>query len=54
MTELMIFVGGLLVLMAIGLPVVVAIGVTSFIAGGNRHRRVACRAASAAHGANPQ
>ena len=32
MTELMIFVGGLLVLMAIGLPVVVAIGVTSFIA----------------------
>ena len=32
MTELLIFVGGLLVLMAIGLPVVVAIGVTSFIA----------------------
>ncbi|MBU2954384.1 TRAP transporter large permease [Marinobacter sp. F3R08] len=32
MTELLIFVGGLLVLMVIGLPVVVAIGVTSFIA----------------------
>lgn len=32
MVELLIFVGGLLVLMAIGLPVVVAIGVTSFIA----------------------
>jgi tripartite ATP-independent transporter DctM subunit len=32
MIELLIFVGGLLVLMAIGLPVVVAIGVTSFIA----------------------
>lgn len=32
MTELGIFVGGLLVLMAMGLPVVVAIGVTSLIA----------------------
>ncbi|WP_346795894.1 TRAP transporter large permease [Halomonas sp. Bachu 37] len=32
MTELLIFVGGLLVLMGIGLPVVVAIGTTSFIA----------------------
>ncbi|WP_249978246.1 TRAP transporter large permease [Vreelandella olivaria] len=32
MMELLIFVGGLLALMAIGLPVVVAIGVTSFIA----------------------
>jgi tripartite ATP-independent transporter DctM subunit len=32
MQELLIFVGGLLVLMAIGLPVVVAIGITSFIA----------------------
>ncbi|TVP44682.1 MAG: TRAP transporter large permease [Halomonas sp.] len=32
MIELLIFVGGLLLLMAIGLPVVVAIGVTSFIA----------------------
>ncbi|MCE9662256.1 TRAP transporter large permease [Halomonas sp. M5N1S17] len=32
MQELMIFVGGLLLLMAIGLPVVVAIGITSFIA----------------------
>lgn len=32
MIELLIFVGGLLVLMAIGLPVVVSIGVTSFIA----------------------
>jgi hypothetical protein len=32
MIELLIFVGALLVLMAIGLPVVVAIGVTSFIA----------------------
>ncbi|MFG6665833.1 TRAP transporter large permease [Halomonas sp. HNIBRBA4712] len=32
MTELAIFVGGLLVLMMIGLPVVVSIGVTSFIA----------------------
>ena len=32
MIELLIFVGGLLMLMAIGLPVVVAIGVTSFIA----------------------
>ena len=32
MMELLVFVGGLLALMAIGLPVVVAIGVTSFIA----------------------
>ncbi|MCE8019182.1 TRAP transporter large permease [Halomonas sp. MCCC 1A11036] len=32
MQELMVFVGGLLLLMAIGLPVVVAIGITSFIA----------------------
>ncbi|PMR77510.1 TRAP transporter large permease [Billgrantia endophytica] len=32
MQELLIFVGGLLVLMIIGLPVVVAIGITSFIA----------------------
>ncbi len=32
MTELLIFVGGLLALMAMGLPVVVAIGVTSFVA----------------------
>ncbi|MGR2737108.1 TRAP transporter large permease [Billgrantia sp. Q4P2] len=32
MQELLVFVGGLLVLMAIGLPVVVAIGITSFIA----------------------
>ncbi|MGO2383895.1 MAG: TRAP transporter large permease subunit, partial [Halomonas sp.] len=32
MMELAIFVGGLLLLMMIGLPVVVSIGVTSFIA----------------------
>ncbi|MFY0988865.1 TRAP transporter large permease [Halomonas sp. C05BenzN] len=32
MLELLIFVGGLLVLMIIGLPVVVAIGITSFVA----------------------
>jgi tripartite ATP-independent transporter DctM subunit len=32
MTELLVFVGGLLVLMIIGLPVAVAIGITSFIA----------------------
>lgn len=32
MTELVVFVGGLLVLMIIGLPVAVAIGITSFIA----------------------
>lgn len=32
MQELMVFVGGLLVLMILGLPVVVAIGITSFLA----------------------